>query len=98
MSEKKFYVYILAKARNSTFYVGMTSDLPRRIWEHKNNVADGFTKKYGIKNLVYYEVFNDAEQAIKREKRLKKWDRAWKMKVIEEQNPDWQDLYENICQ
>ena len=80
-----------------TFYVGMTSDLPRRVWEHKNEVADGFTKKYGIKALVYYEIFDDPEKAIKREKRLKKWPRAWKMKVIEEMNPEWKDLYEDIC-
>ena len=97
MGDKKFYVYILTKARNSTFYVGMTSDLPKRIWEHKHEVADGFTKKYSIKNLVYYEIFDDVENAIKREKRLKKWNRAWKIKVIEEQNPNWDDLYETIC-
>ncbi len=73
---KQFYVYILTKERNSTFYVGITSDLVKRTWEHKNEVADGFTKKYGIKTLVYYEVFVDAENAIKREKRLKRWPRA----------------------
>lgn len=95
--DKKFYVYILTKARNSTFYIGMTSDLPKRIWEHKNEVADGFTKKYGIKTLVYFEIFDDAEQAIKREKRLKKWPRAWKVKIIEETNPNWKDLYTEIC-
>ncbi|HOO82115.1 MAG TPA: GIY-YIG nuclease family protein [Alphaproteobacteria bacterium] len=94
---KQYYVYILSKARNSTFYVGITSDLPRRIWEHKNEVADGFTKKYGIKTLVYYEVHDDPETAIRREKRLKKWPREWKMKIIEEMNPDWKDLYEDIC-
>ncbi|MCB1563755.1 MAG: GIY-YIG nuclease family protein [Alphaproteobacteria bacterium] len=97
MREKKFYVYIMAKERNSTFYVGITSDLSKRIWEHKNEVADGFTKKYGIKNLVYYEIFDDPENAIKREKRLKKWNRTWKMRVIEEMNPNWDDLYETIC-
>ena len=87
----------MAKERNSTFYVGITSDLSKRIWEHKNEVADGFTKKYGIKNLVYYEIFDDPENAIKREKRLKKWNRTWKMRVIEEMNPNWDDLYETIC-
>lgn len=97
MEDKKFYVYILAKARNSTFYVGITSNLAKRVWEHKNEVADGFTKKHGIKNLVYYEVFDDPEQAIKREKRLKKWNRTWKMRVIEEMNPNWKDLYGKIC-
>lgn len=94
--EKQYFVYILAKARNSTFYVGFTSDLRKRIWEHKNEVADSFTKKYGIKTLVYYEVFNDPKNAIRREKQLKKWNRPWKMRIIEEQNPDWADLYENI--
>lgn len=98
MDEKKFYVYIMAKARNSTFYVGVTSNLPKRVWEHKNDVVEGFTQKYGVKNLVYYEVFDDSEGAIKREKRLKKWNRPWKMRIIEEMNPDWNDLYDEICQ
>lgn len=93
---KQYFVYILAKARNSTFYVGITSDLKKRIWEHKNETADGFTKKYGIKNLVYYEIYDDAENAIKREKQLKKWNRPWKMRIIEELNPDWNDLYEKL--
>lgn len=97
MTEKKFYIYIMAKSRNSTFYVGVTSDLSKRVWEHKNETVDGFTQKYGIKTLVYYEAFDDAENAIKREKRLKKWNRTWKMRVIEEMNPDWKDLYETIC-
>lgn len=97
MQEKKFYVYILTKARNSTFYVGMTSDLPKRVWEHKNGVADSFTKKYGVNTLVYYEIFDDPETAIRREKRLKKWNRSWKMKIIEQINPEWRDLYEDIC-
>lgn len=96
MTEKKFYVYILAKARNSTFYVGVTSNLQKRIWEHKNEVADGFTKEHGIKTLVYYEIFEDSENALKREKRLKKWNRTWKMRIIEEMNPDWEDLCEKI--
>ena len=96
--QKQYYVYILTKERNSTFYVGMTSDLIKRIWHHKNSVANGFTKKYNIKQLVYYEVFDDLQNAIKREKRLKQWSRAWKIKAIEEQNPEWNDLYEEICQ
>jgi putative endonuclease len=95
--KKQYYVYILAKARNSTFYVGMTSDLPKRAWEHRNDAADGFTKRYRIKSLVYYETFDDPESAIAREKRLKKWNRAWKMRAIEGMNPDWKDLYEKIC-
>ncbi len=92
-----FYVYILAKARNSTFYVGVTSDLAKRVWQHRNGVADGFTQKYGIKTLVYYEVFSDPENAILREKRLKKWNRTWKMRLIEKMNPEWKDLYDDIC-
>ena len=94
---KRYFVYILAKARNSTFYVGITSDLPKRIWEHKNEVADGFTKKHGIKTLVYYEAFQDPENAILFEKKLKKWPRKWKIKIIEEMNPEWNDLFEDIC-
>jgi putative endonuclease len=97
MSDKKFYVYILAKERNSTFYMGITSDLIKRAWEHKNEVVDGFTKRYAIKKLVYYETFDNAENAILREKQLKKWNRPWKMRIIEEMNPDWKDLYEDIC-
>lgn len=97
MNEKNFYVYIMAKARNSTFYVGVTTDLQKRIYEHKSEIADGFTKKYGIKRLVYFEKHDSAEEAFRREKRLKKWNRAWKMRLIEEQNPDWNDLYEEIC-
>ncbi len=95
-SEKKFYVYILTKERNSTFYVGVTSDLKKRISEHRNETADGFTKKYQIKQLVYYETYEDAENAIQREKRLKKWNRPWKMRLIEEMNPEWKDLYESL--
>ncbi len=94
---KQYYVYIMAKARNSTFYTGITSDLRKRVWEHKNEIAEGFTKDHNIKMLVYYEVFDDPENAIQREKRLKKWNRPWKMRIIEEMNPDWNDLYEEIC-
>jgi putative endonuclease len=97
MHDKQFYVYILTKARNSTFYVGMTSDLIKRISEHKNEAAEGFTKKYNIKMLVYYEVHQNAESAIIREKQLKKWNRPWKMRLIETMNPDWKDLYEDVC-
>ena len=95
--KEQFFVYILAKARNSTFYVGVTSDLAKRTWEHKNGIADGFTKKHGIKTLVYYEIFGDPENAIKREKQLKRWHRTWKMRIIEEMNPNWEDLYEKVC-
>jgi putative endonuclease len=88
----------MAKAQNSTFYVGVTSDLKKRVWEHKNDVADGFTQKHGIKSLVYYEMFDDPENAFRREKRLKKWNRTWKMRIIEQMNPEWNDLHETICQ
>lgn len=93
---KSFYVYILTNKRYGTFYIGMTANLPKRLWEHKNEVVEGFTKKHGLKNLVYYEAHENAESAIKREKRLKKWDRQWKIELIEEGNPAWHDLYENI--
>ena len=93
---KAFYVYILAKGRNSTFYTGFTSNLVKRIWEHKNELADGFTKKYEIKTLVYYEVHEDYGTALKREKQLKKWRRQSKMKLIESMNPKWLDLYDSI--
>lgn len=91
-----FYVYILAKGRNSTFYTGFTSNLVKRTWEHKNELADGFTKRYDIKTLVYYEVHEDYDAALKREKQLKKWRRQSKMKLIESMNPKWLDLYDSI--
>ncbi|MDD9901887.1 MAG: GIY-YIG nuclease family protein [Alphaproteobacteria bacterium] len=94
---KQFFVYLLCSKRNGTFYVGVTSDLPKRVWEHKRGVIDGFTKKYGVKTLVYYEVFDDAESAIRREKRLKRWTRASKIRAIESMNPGWNDLYSVIC-
>lgn len=89
-------VYIMASKRNGTLYVGVTSDLAVRVWQHRNNVAEGFTKKYGVHMLVYFELHDDMESAIVREKRLKKWDRAWKLRLIEEMNPDWNELYESI--
>jgi len=96
--EKQFYVYILANKRNGTLYLGVTSDLVKRVWQHKNGWVQGFTKKYGVKKLVYYEIHETAENAITREKQLKKWRRAWKLKLIEEQNSQWRDLYDDICQ
>ena len=151
MMEKRFYVYILASKRNGTLYLGITSDIVKRTWQHKNDVVEGFTKKYGLKKLVYYgaprvnpwfqlhdppshkasagssapasratsaeaddkstplrinagfpakadEIYKDAESAIKREKQLKKWRRAWKLELIEKKNPEWRDLYPDICQ
>ena len=89
-------VYILASKRNGTLYIGMTSDLVKRIWEHKNNVVEGFTKRYGIHTLVWYELHESMQSAIEREKKLKEWKRAWKMELIEASNPNWHDLYETI--
>lgn len=78
-------------------YVGVTSDLIKRVWEHKNHVVDGFTKKYQVDRLVWYEVHETMESAIQREKTIKEWRRAWKLKLIEKSNPDWADLYELLC-
>ena len=89
-------VYILASKRNGTLYVGVTSDLETRAWQHKNNAVEGFTKQYGVPHLVYYELHGDMLSAIAREKQIKKWNRAWKLDVIEKQNPDWKDLWEGI--
>ncbi len=89
-------VYILASRRNGTLYIGVTSNLRQRIWEHKNDVAEGFTKKYGVHTLVFYELHASMVDAITREKQLKKWNRAWKLRLIEERNPDWRDLYDDI--
>jgi putative endonuclease len=94
---KSHFVYILASQRNGTLYIGVTSDLIKRTWEHKNKVVEGFTKKYEVTHLVYYEQFEDIEQAIEREKRLKKYNRQWKIDLIEKMNPDWKDLYEDLA-
>jgi len=89
-------VYILAGKRNGTLYIGVTSDLVKRVWQHKNNMVEGFTKRYGVHQLVWYELHDNMESAIEREKRLKNWKRAWKLKLIEGVNPDWEDLYHRI--
>ncbi len=89
-------VYIMANRRDGALYTGVSSRLPQRIYEHKQSLADGFTKKYNIKSLVYYEVCDTMEQAISREKRLKKYKREQKVALIEKMNPDWKDLYEEI--
>jgi len=89
---KNYFVYILASKKNGTLYIGVTNDLVRRIDEHKNNLADGFTKKYNVKNLVYYEHTESIESAIKREKQMKEWQRSWKIELIEKDNPGWKDL------
>jgi putative endonuclease len=91
-----YFVYILASRRNGTLYVGVTDDVSRRTWQHKQDLFAGFTKRYGVHTLVYFEVFDDVLWAIHREKRLKKWKRAWKLRLIEERNPTWRDLYEEL--
>ncbi len=90
-------VYILASQRNGTLYIGVTSDLVARVWEHKNDLADGFTKEYQVHTLVYYELHGEMLAAITREKQLKKWNRAWKLKLIEQGNPQWRDLWSDIA-
>ena len=88
----KYFVYILASQRNGTLYIGMTNDLQRRVYEHKTGIVKGFTQKYGVSLLIYFEEFQQVQQAIERENNLKKWKRAWKVKLIEQQNPKWDDL------
>jgi putative endonuclease len=90
-------VYILASQRKGTLYVGVTSDLVKRIWEHKNELVEGFTKKYQVHRLVYFEQHQTMENAINREKQLKKWNRAWKIELIEKNNPHWRDLWQDIA-
>ena len=91
-----YYVYIMANKRNGTLYTGVTSNLTQRVWQHKNNKVEGFTKKYGIHTLVYYESVSDIKVALDREKQLKKWRRKWKLELIEKENLKWEDLYPKI--
>jgi putative endonuclease len=93
---KTYYVYILASKRNGTLYVGVTNDLPRRAWEHREGMIPGFTKRYGVKLLVHYEIFDSIELAIRREKRLKKYKREWKMNLIQQDNVGWRDLTDTL--
>ena len=95
--QKAYCVYILASARNGTLYVGVTSNLLQRVWQHKEGLADGFTKKYEISSLVWYEQHDSAESAITREKQIKKWNRMWKIRLIEATNPYWNDLYSGLA-
>jgi putative endonuclease len=95
--ERSFWVYILASRIGGTLYVGVTNDLVRRIYEHRSKFVPGFTRKYDVKRLVYFEQFSTVEAAIQREKRVKKWNRQWKIRLIEESNPNWADLYEGIA-
>ena len=97
MGARSFYVYILASHIGGTLYIGVTNDLIRRVGEHKIKLIESFTEKYDVVKLVYFEQFDDPENAIKREKRLKKWPRAWKIARIEKDNPDWIDLYPEIA-
>jgi len=94
---KQFSVYIVASRRNGTLYIGVTSDLVARIWQHKTKAVAGFTARYGCDRLVYFEILDSAEAAITREKQMKEWRRAWKIALIEEANPDWLDLYASIA-
>lgn len=89
-------VYILASKPNGTLYVGVTSNLIARVWQHKSNGVECFTKRYGVTQLVYYELHDGMQTAIRREKQLKKWRRGWKIELIEKENPDWRDLYVEI--
>jgi putative endonuclease len=95
-SERTYYIYILASGPSGTLYTGMTNDLSRRIVEHREGLNEGFTKRYGVKQLVYFETFATAADAIHREKRIKKYPRAWKLNLIARQNPDWRDLAETL--
>jgi putative endonuclease len=94
--EREYYIYILASKRNGTLYIGVTNDLKRRVYEHKEKIISGFTAKYNVDKLVYYEAFGDVGEAIYREKQLKKWNRNWKIELIEDFNACWSDLYDNI--
>ncbi len=96
MNTKYYYVYILASKRNGTLYIGVTSNLIKRVYKHKNNLVEGFTKRYQVHHLVYYEIYEDVRDAILREKRMKKWNRRWKIELIEKMNPEWKDLYAEI--
>lgn len=91
-----YYVYIMASRRNGTLYVGVTNDLVRRVYEHRNGLVPGFTKKYSVKRLVHFEQTDDFRSAIQREKNLKHWPRAWKIALIEKANPQWSDLYDDV--
>ena len=94
--EKRGYVYIMASGRNGTLYIGVTSDLLKRAWEHREGIAKGFTQQYGCKMLVWFEVHDRIDDAIRREKQMKEWRRAWKLRQIEAMNPDWHDLFPSL--
>ncbi|MFH1716269.1 MAG: GIY-YIG nuclease family protein [Planctomycetota bacterium] len=93
---EQYFVYILASKRNGTLYIGVTNNLLKRVHQHRNDVSEGFTRKYGVHNLVYFEIYKDIRDAITREKQMKKWKRQWKVELIEKSNPDWNDLFDNL--
>ena len=97
MGSQSYWVYILSSQRNGTLYIGITNNLVRRVYEHRTKATQGFTSKYNITRLVWFEIYEDPISAISREKELKKWKRTWKIQLIEAQNPQWDDLYESIC-
>ena len=92
-----YYVYLLASDKNGTLYLGVTNDLVRRVYEHKTKATPGFSSRYGVNRLVWFEAYDDPENAIAREKDIKKWRRAWKVRLINRRNPNWNDLYDSIC-
>jgi|SRR6188508_2348462 putative endonuclease len=98
MQEHVYFVYVLASERNGTLYVGVTSDLIKRVQEHREGLVAGFTRKYGVKTLVYWELHHDINEAILREKRIKRWQRKWKLELIEAANPQWRDLWFDLAQ
>jgi putative endonuclease len=95
--EKRGYVYIMASGRNGTLYIGVTSNLLKRAWEHREGIAEGFTRQYGCKTLVWFEVHDRIDDAIRLEKQMKEWRRAWKLRQIEAMNPDWRDLFPTLA-
>jgi putative endonuclease len=95
--DKSSYVYILASEPYGVLYIGVTSNLVKRVWEHREGVVDGFSKQYGVKRLVWFEVHSEIIHAISREKQIKKWNRDWKVNLIQQSNPDWRDLYDEIA-
>ena len=97
MRDRVYYVYILASRLGGTIYIGVTSNLVRRVYQHREKLVKGFTQNYGVHRLVYYEAFGEIGAAIRREKQLKQWNRAWKVQLIEEKNPNWDDLYPKIA-
>ena len=97
MLTQSYYVYLLTSSRRGTLYVGVTNDLLKRVWQHKQGLVEGFSKRYRIRTLVWYEQADSIESAIVREKQIKKWNRAWKIELIEANNPDWKDLYKDVA-